>query len=635
MVSFLVVACFSLSATAAAISSNIGHSTVDAEGGLRASRPSIADLDLLVSDMQEPPYKGNSWIEGPLSDDVRLGTGSSGWHDGSISATGNKIGGDLTIEASGIVLQDSLRIDVTDNQVGGDLTINVDETSSADSIILDVGNNWVGGSIQVALSLNAIGDLHVNVYDNTACDEMVIVILDNSISRSLFAVVNGNRAFSRMDIDVISNEDTLPGMFYQMSVSINSNHVVKGDLEVDVNGNVMPLQLSLIQTMLIEVSSNGAGGDIDVSVSDNSARLCRVEIYISENYSNGRMNIDVNGNISPLLLITIEKSHSCGALPSVDSQSGARELSRFCMQNIPVDSDGDGLSDFYERMVGTDWSNEDTDSDGLLDGWDDRNGNMRWDSGERLGEIGDPSGSGQFGGIGSLIPIEAHQPNPIAADIYVEVDHIEGAEILPDEAIALMTREFARHGIRLHVDNGWSPHGNHGGQALRFLNSDPEREEYLLFSGTHPGHHIPGAQNDFYDYKEDANVFDPLRKDIFHYSIIAPYISRMGASGVEYRDQTTGRSEIGGDDFVIAGDVVDAWIEKNSPDAREEDISLSWARTFMHELGHNLNLDDRSDPSDEYDTVMFGYSSSIKPLDYGESSGWAQLELDAVANPGD
>ena len=54
------------------------------------------------------------------------------------------------------------------------------------------------------------------------------------------------------------------------------------------------------------------------------------------------------------------------------------------------DPDGDGLSNREEYLFNLDPNNEDTDSDGLYDGWYDANSNGVWDSGERCGEIGDP-----------------------------------------------------------------------------------------------------------------------------------------------------------------------------------------------------------------------------------------------------
>ncbi len=55
-------------------------------------------------------------------------------------------------------------------------------------------------------------------------------------------------------------------------------------------------------------------------------------------------------------------------------------------------------------------------------------------------------------------------------------------------------------------------------------------------------------------------------------------------------------------------------------------MSLEFAKTFMHELGHNLNLLDLKPPSDEYLTVMYRYSSAIKPLDFKQPSEWNVIQ---------
>jgi hypothetical protein len=56
-----------------------------------------------------------------------------------------------------------------------------------------------------------------------------------------------------------------------------------------------------------------------------------------------------------------------------------------------ADTDKDGLSDGEEVMcVGSDPNLKDSDYDGLWDGWIDDNQNMEYDTGEILGEVGDP-----------------------------------------------------------------------------------------------------------------------------------------------------------------------------------------------------------------------------------------------------
>ena len=62
-----------------------------------------------------------------------------------------------------------------------------------------------------------------------------------------------------------------------------------------------------------------------------------------------------------------------------------------------VDSDGDGLFDYIETILGTDPHNPDSDGDGLLDGEEDANHNGTQDPGETDATNPDTDGDG-FGG---------------------------------------------------------------------------------------------------------------------------------------------------------------------------------------------------------------------------------------------
>ena len=55
----------------------------------------------------------------------------------------------------------------------------------------------------------------------------------------------------------------------------------------------------------------------------------------------------------------------------------------------------------------------------------------------------------------------------------------------------------------------------------------------------------------------------------------------------------------------------------------------------MHELGHNLDLLDTYAKADETLTVMYGYISTVKPLDYKQSAEWAAIKPDKVIEPSD
>lgn len=83
----------------------------------------------------------------------------------------------------------------------------------------------------------------------------------------------------------------------------------------------------------------------------------------------------------------------------------------------------------------------------------------------------------------------------------------------------------------------------------------------------------PGAcelDKAFYQAKRDKDHFDPVRRHVFRYAILANFPGRPPCEG-KAGTSTGGQGELGGNDFIVF----------NSP--RD-------GGTIMHELGHNLNL---------------------------------------------
>ncbi|MCC7291595.1 MAG: hypothetical protein IT449_06005 [Phycisphaerales bacterium] len=211
-----------------------------------------------------------------------------------------------------------------------------------------------------------------------------------------------------------------------------------------------------------------------------------------------------------------------------------------------LDTDGDRLWDVWESHdgdysgithTGTDPNNPDTDGDGLKDG------------DEILGTL-----------AGLNLP--ALGSHPVLKDIFLEIDWAGDAtggshtHEPPVESVQMLIDAFAAspvvnpyglpQGIRLHVDHGQGGVFTGG----NFLGNDG----------------MIGFDDEFNVYK--AAHFDPLREDLFHYTIFCHAFNSGGNSGI---------AELPGDDFIVASDV---WYGN----------ALRVATVCMHELGHNLFL---------------------------------------------
>ncbi|CAN5674023.1 hypothetical protein BH23CHL2_BH23CHL2_20810 [soil metagenome] len=228
--------------------------------------------------------------------------------------------------------------------------------------------------------------------------------------------------------------------------------------------------------------------------------------------------------------------------------------------NIPVNAELDA-SDLFLT---------DVDGDGLFDVWE-------------IAGV-DTAGSGQIN-----IDLPAMGADPLHKDLFVEYDYVSGREPHAD-SIEMVKEAFAfappdaggivnpdlLPGINLWVDTGGlTDDGN-------IVGDDFGNESPVIPSSTN----ICGLDDAFYAAKKQH--FDPLRALVFHYAI-------SGQSGCG----TGGRGEVGGNDFIVhinANDMLGSF-------PTDEEIHIALATeggTFMHELGHNLNLSHGGPPlSDE------------------------------------
>jgi hypothetical protein len=152
-----------------------------------------------------------------------------------------------------------------------------------------------------------------------------------------------------------------------------------------------------------------------------------------------------------------------------------------------------------------------------------------------------------------------------------------------------------------------------GGEALDY-------EKYITFRDEDPTKSYP---NFYIDYKNGGH-FESERKDIFHYCIMVD--NCWADSGSGFNGDRAGRGETGGDDFVVC--------------------SSQSKYTFMHELGHNLDLShsmrkDGSFPYSEYATkggakrsVMY-YISAQASRGYTYDRLWKYIDLQEVIDPVD
>jgi len=540
------------------------------------------------------------------------------------------------------------RVSIRNNQaVARQLEVDILYNVVCNDIITWVNENWVGWYLYlIKLENIATRNIETAVIHNHASDTLLIS-KEGNLARTNDIITEIQRNdVSRIITISISNNTAAQ----DINMKIMDNHVVFTDINITIAGNLA------FRDLWITIEENGAGRDIIIRIWNNLA-FDSILIFIEENSSDGIFGISILGNIAGgviwrsivdntwfVVWILVEGGNApppvgpVGPNPFLDAQAAGG------------DGDGDGLSDRYERIIGTDLAIDDTDEDGLLDGWDDANGNRVWDWNdmnndsimdpgefERVGELGDPRnpapgpGTRNWGSIASLFNNTAENPNPICRDIYVEVDFMAAdpaipgdvPHVLPAAARDMVVASFARHAIRLHIDDGL-PVGPAGGMAPGAPNVGGELLPHIAPLAFWP--RVAGPNNDFYDLK--AAHFARNRLGIFHYAIVGHNITG-GGLGVSWANE---------DDFLIA----------HADHARPNGP----AATFMHELGHNLGLtrnpnliwpagvfrgiDSRIIPFNQYPSVMnynaaedfIGYSDgTIGPNDFND---WGNLNLRGI-----
>ena len=170
-------------------------------------------------------------------------------------------------------------------------------------------------------------------------------------------------------------------------------------------------------------------------------------------------------------------------------------------------------------------------------------------------------------------------------------------------------RAFGRHDITLHIDDGCMG----GGEKVSYLERFQLAHEFYEYKW---GKKWDVNQNTRVDIGIDNlnGYFGIKRWHTFHYSI---FVHRHKEAS--WSVDIEGEGEEPGDDFIVC-------------DASIHSIS-NQAQTFMHELGHNLNLrhpDEDSSIPDDADTAM------QSPLLFGTIDfyvdEWKKLDLNSFKN---
>jgi hypothetical protein len=196
----------------------------------------------------------------------------------------------------------------------------------------------------------------------------------------------------------------------------------------------------------------------------------------------------------------------------------------------------------------------DSDGDGILDIWEERGGGIDWN-------------------CDGVIDLDLWQKgaNPFHKDIFVEVDKMEGQLKFPE---ALWEVEQAFHRVpNKYVNNpdrndGVNLHAEYDFASVPIPSvdwPDPPWAAFLAVKATHFGTDVERA---------DPNAENILnaKKLVYRYCIFAKNFDADHSTGIAYDYHST--------DFMVT---LGRW--KNPGGTKDEE-----AGTFMHELGHTLNL---------------------------------------------
>jgi len=292
------------------------------------------------------------------------------------------------------------------------------------------------------------------------------------------------------------------------------------------------------------------------------------------------------------------------------------------------DGDGDSLTNDEEALThGTDPDNEDTDNDGFTDGEEVLTTGV---AGLNIAALGaNPKKPDIFVEIDwykmegvSASLLHEHKPQPLALQRVVTA--FENAPVQ-----TVVNGQEVSTGMTLHIDAGEGlsfnlPQGTQlEGRAIVFSGQDQIASEQGFTNDQ--TFNIETNRTPVYQRIEEikSTHFLSQRLPVFHYSIWAHFITGASPGGIAGIAQ-----EIFGDDHVLVIGVPSDEGHVRMPDDPNnpnDPAILEAAQTFMHELGHNLNL--RHGGNDNYPQIKRNYNSVMNVF-------YSFLALGIDANPG-
>lgn len=386
------------------------------------------------------------------------------------------------------------------------------------------------------LSLSEVFSLDVSassVYDNSYHTTNTVTVSENSCATS---DVSANW------IDLVTAQSNWPNSYgYSNFMSMWDNRTAWSIMQEQQNPDVVRVQVTdstspQLQWTISQVNGTGYHEAVYIYMSTS----CQIEVSYSSYYNTPRLS----SSWSPSF-ITYGYDYN---YPS--GYEGATVV-----DGSAIDSDGDGLNIIQELQQGTSDNEDDSDSDGI----DDLKESVWFpDRDEVFCKIDPPSAN------------VCAYPNPIAKDLYVEVDWMFDPSMNrtfkpTSTQLGLLEAMFANEGINFHADTGQFGGGNELPDYTAAL-----RQDSVAI--------IP----DFANYKNGGDGivanFDSDRLGIWRYMIYGNFYSN--ANGIS---SSSGWAEVLGDDLFISGGVVE-----NVSGATDADRAV--ANTIAHELGHNLCL---------------------------------------------
>ncbi len=254
-----------------------------------------------------------------------------------------------------------------------------------------------------------------------------------------------------------------------------------------------------------------------------------------------------------------------------------------------VDTDGDGLADAEEAIIGTSPTQSDTDGDGLLDGW------------EVYG----------FSRAGYFEPLHEYGADPLRKDVFVEIDWMETSRgsVIENAGIAYraavdISRVFERSGtgIRIHFDLGpdiaqWVPPEQLAADLdFGFAGAaDPAKTiPYRDAFPARPGCRGPGGGLSLYEVYNHPRYFRPSRRNLFYYVVIAEQAEPLADLALDDRPNALVDSfadETARRDGLRGSGVYSAVVYRRPVGADRADVvRYRYSSTVMHELGHAFGL---------------------------------------------